>query len=97
MPTKKPRMALTLPDDVNEAIHELAAALGTPATKVVTELLQEMVPQLQGMAKVSRALKAGKHAAAKTAMRHMMGDAMAEIMVEQQPDMFKPKRKAAKP
>jgi hypothetical protein len=89
-------MALSLPDDVNAAVFDLADALGTPATKVVTDLLQEMVPQLQGLAKVARASKAGNKAAAKRALQHMMGDAMAEVLTAQQPDMFASKKATKK-
>jgi hypothetical protein len=86
-------MALTLPEDVNAAVHDLADALGKPASKVVTELLQEMVPQLQGLAKIARAGRAGNRAAAKRALQHMMGDALAEVAAAHQPELFgKPKQ-----
>jgi predicted transcriptional regulator len=94
MPSQKARMALTLPDDVRDAVSDLADAMDKPATKVVTDLLQEMVPQLQGLAKIVRASKAGNKAAAKRALQHMMGDAMAEVMSAQQPDMFRKGKKA---
>jgi hypothetical protein len=86
-------MALTLPEEVSYAVHDLADALGKPASKVVTELLQEMVPQLQGLAKIARAGKAGNKAAAKRALAHMMGDTMAELMTVQQPELFGKRRK----
>lgn len=89
-------MALTLSDDLRHEIYDLADALGKPASKVVTELLEEMRPQLVGLAKVARAAKAGNRAAAKKALRHMIGDGMADLMAEMQPDMFKPKRKGSK-
>lgn len=88
MPTKKPRMALTLPDDVHAALFSLADAMEKPAASVVSELLQEMVPQLEGLAKVIRASKAGKRDAARLALQHMMGDSFAQVMADQQPDMF---------
>ena len=92
MPSRLPRMALTLPQEVSDAVHDLADALGKPASKVVTELLQEMVPQLQGLAKIARAGREGNKAAAKRALTHMMGDAMADLMTHQQPELFgKPK------
>jgi hypothetical protein len=81
-------MALTLPEDVHAAIHDLADAVGKPASKVVTELLQEMVPQLVDLAKISRAARAGNNAAAKRALQHMLGDALAEAMTAQQPELF---------
>ena len=88
MPTQKPRMALTLPDHVRDAVYDLADAMGKPAAKVVTELLEEMVPQLQGLAKVARAAKSGNKAAAKRALQHMVGDQLAEVMTTQQPELF---------
>jgi predicted DNA-binding protein len=88
-------MALTLPDDVHEALADLADATAKPASKVVTELLQEMLPQLQGLAKVARAAKSGNKVAAKRALQHLMGDAFAEVITAQQPELFgKPKGKA---
>jgi predicted DNA-binding protein len=79
-------MALTLPDHVRDAVYDLADAVGKPASKVVAELLEEMVPQLEGLAKVARAAKSGNKAAAKRALTHMFGDAMAEHM---QSDLFR--------
>jgi predicted DNA-binding protein len=88
MPSRNPRLALTVPPDVRAAIDELAEAVGKPSSTVVVELLAEMVPQMQGLAKVARAAKSGNKAAAKRALAHMLGDSMAELMAVQQPDMF---------
>jgi predicted transcriptional regulator len=93
MPTRKARMALTLPDDVRDAINDLADAMAKPASAVVTHILQEMVPQLQGLAKVVRASNAGNKVAAKRALAHMMGDNLAAMMTATQVDMFKGKDK----
>jgi hypothetical protein len=81
-------MAITLSEEAHAAIYDLADALGKPASKVAAELLQEMVPQLQGLAKISRASKAGNKAAAKRALQHMLGDSLAELMADQQPELF---------
>ena len=93
MPSKRPRMALTLPDDLKTILDDLADAVGKPASKVVTELLQEMAPQLQGLAKIARATKAGNKAAAKRALIHTLGDGMAQLLMAQQDELFKGKRK----
>lgn len=78
MPTRKPRMSLTLDDDVAAALHDLADALQKPAATVVSNLLQDMLPQLEGLAKVARASRSGNSAQAKRALAHMVGDAFAE-------------------
>lgn len=88
MPSKRPRMALTLPEHVQAAVYDLADAMGKPASKVVTELLEEMVPQLQGLAKIARAAKQGNNAAAKRALQHMVGDGFAELVSMNQPELF---------
>lgn len=85
-------MALSLPPDVEAAVFELADAMGKPASAVVTGLLQEVVPQLEGLAKIARASKAGNKAAAKRALHHMMGDSFAALMEHAQPDMFATKK-----
>jgi len=93
MPSQKPRLALTLPEDVRAAIDDLADAMGKPASAVVMGLLEEMVPQLQGLAKVVRASKAGNKEAAKRALAHMMGDNFAALATATQADMFKAKKR----
>lgn len=87
MPTRKPRMSITLPDDVARALYDLADATEKPAATVVADLLQEMRPQLEGLAKVARAAKSGNKVAAKNALRHLFGDSLAEVLRDQA-DMF---------
>lgn len=82
-------MALTLPPELREVLFDLAEASGRPAAAIVVELLTEMTPQLKGMAKMIRSARAGKVEAAKRALRHMVGDALAEVMTTAQPDLFK--------
>lgn len=94
MPTRKPRVALTLTPELDAAFADLADATGKPASTVVVELLHELIPQLEGLAKVARAQKAGNKAAAKRALVSMVGDSMAELMSMHQPDLYaKGKRK----
>lgn len=86
-------MALTLPDHVETVLFDLADALGKPAASVVAGLLEEMVPQLEGLAKIARATKAGNKAAAKRALVHMIGGAAAEMLNQSQPDLFTKRKK----
>ena len=96
MPTIQRRMALTLPPDVEAAVFDLADALGKPASKVVTELLQECIPQLEGLAKMARFAKAGNRAAVNQTLQHMIGNTAAALITSQQDDLFS-KKKAKKP
>lgn len=47
MPTQKPRIALTVPDDINETLDRLSDLTGTPKSKLIIEMLQEYVPILE--------------------------------------------------
>lgn len=78
MPSNQPRIALTVPDDLRDALQQLAEAADKPVSTVIVGLLTEMQPQLIDLAKVLRAAKSGKKAAAKRALQHMVGNAMAE-------------------
>jgi predicted DNA-binding protein len=86
-------MALTLTPELEAALDDLAEALGKPAATLAVELLHELIPQLEGLAKVARAAKSGNKAAAKRALVHMVGDNMAELMSMHQPELFKSKAK----
>lgn len=95
MPSQKPRIALTLSNELRDALTDLGTVIGKPVATVAVDLLTEMIPQIVGITKVARASKAGNTAAAKRALVHMVGDNMAEMMVRTQGDMF-PKKKGAK-
>ena len=47
MPSQKPRVALTLPDDLNAVFEGIAALQGVPKTKVILELLVAYQPVLE--------------------------------------------------
>lgn len=47
MPSQKPRVALTLPDDLNAIFERVATLQGVPKTKVILELLTAYQPILE--------------------------------------------------
>lgn len=47
MPSQKPRVALTLPDDLNAVFERIAELQGIPKTKVILELLTAYQPILE--------------------------------------------------
>jgi len=75
---RQERIAITPTPELKAALEELAEATGQPVSRVITGLLQEMVPQLHDIAKVARYTRDGKKAAAKRALQHMVGNALAE-------------------
>jgi len=93
MPTQKPRIAVTLDPQVDATLDRLAEAMGKPKATFVADLLLEMVPQFDGLAKIAKAAKAGNKVAAKRALRHLMGDAFAEAVALTQPDLYPPAAK----
>lgn len=87
MPSQKPRIALTLSPELQVALSNLAEAVGKPAATVAAELLQEMIPQLEGLTKFAKVAKSGNKAAMKRALSHMVGDNMAELMQSHQTEL----------
>lgn len=87
MPSQKPRMALTLTPELAKAIYDMAEAVGKPAATLMVEMLTELIPQLEGITKMSIAAKSGNKAAVKRALVHMVGDNMAELMTMQQREL----------
>lgn len=47
MPSQKPRVALTLPDDLNAVFERISTLQGVPKTKVILELLTAYQPVLE--------------------------------------------------
>ena len=78
MPTTKPRIALTPPAELKAILDDLAAVLDRPTSAVIVGLLIEMQPQLVDLTRYLRHAKEGKKAAAKRALQHLLGNALAE-------------------
>ena len=49
MPSQKPRIALTVPDDINATLDRLSELTGTVKTKLIIEMLEEYLPVLDRM------------------------------------------------
>lgn len=47
MPTQKPRIALTVPEDMNATLDRLSTLTGFPKSKLIIEMLEEYVPILE--------------------------------------------------
>lgn len=93
MPSVNARVNLTLPPELHAVLVDLSTAVKKPLSTVVTDLLIEMIPHLEGVTKIARAQQAGNVRAAKTALAHMVGNQMADFMASHQPELFgKPRR-----
>ena len=44
MPSKKTRIALTVDDDLNHVLSELSELTGEPKTKLICDVLNDIVP-----------------------------------------------------
>lgn len=88
MPSVLPRCLLTLPTDLYKILDEFAEASDKPLATVITDLLGEMAPELVGLTKVHRQLKAGRVAAAKLTLKHTFGDGIASLLAGAQPELF---------
>lgn len=83
MTTKMRRIQVCLPDSLAEALADLADAEKKPISKVMVAMLSEMEPQIRDLAKYARSIKAGKMDEAKQAIAHMLGNSMAELLMEE--------------
>lgn len=93
MATKHRRVTISLPPEVDKAVVALAAGQGIPHSKVITNILLEFVPTMNGLAKMMNQIKAGQSAQAKDTMRHMFGDNLASMLQEQMPLPIEKKKK----
>ena len=65
MPSRKPRVALTMPDDLNALFDRISELDGTPKTKFIVELLQAYEPVLTEMLDTLEKIHADKENAEK--------------------------------
>ena len=65
MPSRKPRVALTMPDDLNALFDRISELNGTPKTKLIVELLQAYEPVLTEMLDTLEKVHADKENAQK--------------------------------
>ncbi|HDL2424555.1 TPA: hypothetical protein PW042_003833 [Acinetobacter baumannii] len=65
MPSRKPRVALTMPDDLNALFDRISELNGTPKTKLIVELLQAYEPVLTEMLDTLEKIHADKESAQK--------------------------------
>ena len=60
MPSRKPRIALTVPDDINTTLDRLYELTGTPKSKLIVEMLEQYVPILDEVVSTLEKIKADK-------------------------------------
>lgn len=60
MPSRKPRIALTVPDDINQTLDHLYELTGTPKSKLIVEMLEQYFPVLQQVVDTLEKIKADK-------------------------------------
>lgn len=57
---QKPRIALTVPDDLNQLLDELSEYQKIPKTRIILDLLIEVQPHLENMLKAFKAIDQDK-------------------------------------
>ena len=62
MPSRKPRVALTLPDDLNAILDQVSDYQGTPKTKLITDILLECKPIFEQMLSAYKLIEENKEA-----------------------------------
>ena len=60
MPTQKPRIAITVPDEINQTLDRLHELTGTPKSKLIVEMLEQYVPVLEQAVDTLEKIKSDK-------------------------------------
>ena len=82
MSSQKPRIALTVPDDINDLLERLSDLTGTPKTKIIIEMLGEYLPVLSSIVETLEQVKADKEngkAIVKNFAQNMLLDANIKL------------------
>lgn len=82
MPSRKPRIALTIPDDLNDLLDKVSDLSGTPKTKLIVEMLEQYSPVLQQVLSAMEQIKEDKEKApeiAKKFANEMLLDAASMV------------------
>lgn len=77
MPSQKPRIALTIPDDLNQVLQDLSDLNETPKSKLIVELLVQMQPILESQRDALSSLKKG--VSPEQALLAMLGTSLGEL------------------
>lgn len=81
MPTKKPRIPLTVPPEINDLLDRLSDLTGTPKTKIIIEMLELYSPVIstviQGLEQVKADKENGKQIVKKFAQDMLMDSNIA--------------------
>ena len=60
MPSQRPRIALTVPPDLDDILSRLNELTGTPKTKLIIEMLEQYAPVLEKVVDMLEQIKADK-------------------------------------
>lgn len=63
MPTQKPRIMLTVPEEINGLLERLSSLSGTPKTKLIIEMLEQYSPILTQVVEAMEKIQADKSTA----------------------------------
>jgi hypothetical protein len=77
MPSQKPRVALTIPDDLNEVLQDLSDLNEVPKSKLIVELLVQMQPILSAQRDALESVKKG--VTPEQALLAMLGTGFGEL------------------
>ena len=92
MPSRKPRIALTVPDELNDILDRLSDLSGTPKTKLIIEMLEQYAPifdqAVQAMEKIKADKENGKNIAKQFALEMFAdGHEMLSQMAKEAKDL----------
>jgi len=89
MPSQKPRLNLTLDDDLNELITDLSKLMGVPKTKVITDFLKDVKPALTDLRDALQLAKDKKSVVPQLARLAANANSKTSIINDEMAEMLK--------
>jgi hypothetical protein len=90
-------MALTIGDELKDALFELGDALGKPAATALVEMLDDMLPTIKLNAQMIQAARRNDRDTIKQTLTQMLGESYAAMAVATLPENKPEKKKAGRP
>jgi len=88
MPTQKPRINLTLDDELKEVIADLSELMNKPQAKIITDFLKETYPALVGLRDALQDVKDKKTALPHLAKMSALANEQTAIMNGEMAELY---------
>lgn len=89
MPSQKPRIALTIDDDLNEVLEGISKLTGTPKSKIIVSFLHDLMPIFKELLESLQHIEKTKDALPMLAKWSAMANHHTSIINNEMADLYK--------